>query len=202
MSKIRINELARELEVKPNVILETLAELGIADKKTHSSSLDDDVALQVRQRVTGESGGGTAPEISRHRESTEESAPAPEPVRAQPFLKPAAPKGESPAAETSTKETAPAKTAEEAPTAPVRLAPPLRPPLSTGQSFSPPSIPLPHPAPPRVAPAPVQPAPPVAHVPAAPSIPVPASPAARGAAIPAKPVPAPRPGQILSGPRQ
>ena len=54
MSKIRINELARELEVKPNVILETLAELGIADKKTHSSSLDDDVALQVRQKVTGE----------------------------------------------------------------------------------------------------------------------------------------------------
>src|SRR5580658_9815196 len=102
MSKIRINELARELEVKPNVILETLAELGIADKKTHSSSLDDDVALQVRQRVTGESGGGLAPEISRHhRESSEESAPAPEPVRAQPFLKPAAPKSESPAAETS-----------------------------------------------------------------------------------------------------
>src|SRR5580700_356752 len=74
MSKIRINELARELEVKPNVILETLAELGVADKKTHSSSLDDDVALQVRQRVTGES--GAAPEVSRQRERTEESAPA------------------------------------------------------------------------------------------------------------------------------
>ena len=81
MSKIRINELARELEVKPNVILETLAELGIADKKTHSSSLDDDVALQVRQRVHGEPGGGSAPPVSHHEEV------APEPVRAQPAAK-------------------------------------------------------------------------------------------------------------------
>ena len=51
MSKIRINELARELEVKPNVILDLLPELGVHDKKTHSSSLDDDVALQVRHRL-------------------------------------------------------------------------------------------------------------------------------------------------------
>ena len=56
MSKIRINELARELEVKPNVILELLPELGVSDKKTHSSSLDDDVALELRQRVTGGDG--------------------------------------------------------------------------------------------------------------------------------------------------
>jgi translation initiation factor IF-2 len=214
MSKIRINELARELEVKPNVILETLAELGVADKKTHSSSLDDDVALQVRQRVTGET--GAAPEVSRHRERAEESATATEPLRAQPPVRPSAPKSEAPAAETgvpSAKETQQTKT-EEAPVAPVRLAPPLRPPLSSGTSFSPPSIPLPHAAPPRVPPPAPQPAP-IAHAPApaishappvpgAPSIPVPASPAPspRGTAIPAKPVPAPRPGQILSGPRQ
>src|ERR1700758_695955 len=51
MSKIRINELARELEVKPNVLLDLLPELGVADKKTHSSSLDDDVALALRRRL-------------------------------------------------------------------------------------------------------------------------------------------------------
>src|SRR5215471_7662451 len=51
MSKIRINELARELEVKPNVILDVLPELGFHEKKTHSSSLDDDVALAVRRRL-------------------------------------------------------------------------------------------------------------------------------------------------------
>src|SRR5580698_10460592 len=132
MSKIRINELARELEVKPNVILETLAELGIADKKTHSSSLDDDVALQVRQRVTGESGEGSAPMAaghgasghvaSRREETAEESAPASEPFRAQPSVKPSALKVESAAAEAVIKE-APAKS-EEVPAAPVRLAPP------------------------------------------------------------------------------
>ncbi len=53
MSKIRINELARELEVKPNVILDILPELGVSDKKTHSSSLDDDLALAIRHKVLG-----------------------------------------------------------------------------------------------------------------------------------------------------
>jgi len=48
MGKIRINELARELEVKSNVVIEYLAELGIPDKKSHSSALDDDLADKVR----------------------------------------------------------------------------------------------------------------------------------------------------------
>src|SRR5580693_4190453 len=56
MSKIRINELARELEVKPSVILELLPELGVHDKKTHSSSLDDDLVLKIRVQVHGEGG--------------------------------------------------------------------------------------------------------------------------------------------------
>src|SRR5450432_3705277 len=56
MSKIRINELARELEVKPSVILELLPELGVHDKKTHSSSLDDDLVLKIRVSVHGEGG--------------------------------------------------------------------------------------------------------------------------------------------------
>src|SRR5580704_3100292 len=57
MSKIRINELARELEVKPSIIIELLPELGVHDKKTHSSSLDDDLALIVRRHVAGGGGG-------------------------------------------------------------------------------------------------------------------------------------------------
>ena len=43
MKKIRINELARELEVKAHEILERLPELGVTEKKTHSSSIDEDV---------------------------------------------------------------------------------------------------------------------------------------------------------------
>ncbi len=53
MKKIRINELARELEVKPGVIIEMLPELGVHEKKTHSSSVDEDVALELRNRLLG-----------------------------------------------------------------------------------------------------------------------------------------------------
>ena len=53
--KVRINELARELEVKPNKILELLPELGVQEKKTHSSSIDEDVAVIVKQRLAGSS---------------------------------------------------------------------------------------------------------------------------------------------------
>src|SRR6516162_965688 len=52
MKKIRINELARELEVKAHEILDRLPELGVTEKKTHSSSIDEDVALKLR-RVFG-----------------------------------------------------------------------------------------------------------------------------------------------------
>lgn len=48
MGQIRINELARELEVKSKRILDYLAEIGTAEKRTHSSSLEDEVADKVR----------------------------------------------------------------------------------------------------------------------------------------------------------
>ena len=51
MSKIRINELARELEVKPNRILELLPEFGVEEKKTHSSSIDEDVAIAIKKKL-------------------------------------------------------------------------------------------------------------------------------------------------------
>jgi translation initiation factor IF-2 len=60
MGKIRINELARELEVKSNVVIEYLAELGIPDKKSHSSALDDEQADKVRAHFRAE--GESAPE--------------------------------------------------------------------------------------------------------------------------------------------
>src|SRR5579872_2101842 len=49
MKKIRINELARELEVKAHEILDRLPELGVQEKKTHSSSIDEDVAIRLRR---------------------------------------------------------------------------------------------------------------------------------------------------------
>src|SRR5271166_3459680 len=49
MKKIRINELARELEIKAHEVLDRLPELGVTEKKTHSSSVDEDVAIKLRR---------------------------------------------------------------------------------------------------------------------------------------------------------
>jgi translation initiation factor IF-2 len=48
MSKVRINDLARELEVKSKAILDVLQQAGVTEKKTHSSSLEDFEAEKVR----------------------------------------------------------------------------------------------------------------------------------------------------------
>ena len=55
MSKIRINDLARELEVKSKEILDVLTTVGVTEKKTHSSSLEDYEADLVRKHLRGRS---------------------------------------------------------------------------------------------------------------------------------------------------
>ncbi|MGD0600585.1 MAG: translation initiation factor IF-2 [Terriglobales bacterium] len=55
MSKIRINDLARELEVKSKEILDVLTTVGVTEKKTHSSSLEDHEAELVRRHLRGRS---------------------------------------------------------------------------------------------------------------------------------------------------
>jgi translation initiation factor IF-2 len=55
MSKIRINDLARELEVKSREILDVLTTVGVTEKKTHSSSLEDFEADLVRKHLRGRS---------------------------------------------------------------------------------------------------------------------------------------------------
>jgi len=200
MVKIRINELARELEVKPNVILDMLPELGVAEKKTHSSSIDEPVALEVKRRLTGESNGSpraAAPEADSAGRAAEAS-PAAEPSRApsatkrEPVVEAAQPAREIPS---------------EAPPAP--RAAPLRPPLSSGQPLAPPVAPRGIPIPARPAPSapkpgqilsgPRQPLPsaPVSHE-AAPAALRPAAghtstgPVSTGPGVPSMPVP-PRP---------
>jgi len=48
MSKVRINDLARELEVKSKQILDALEYMGLAEGKTHSSSIEASEAERVR----------------------------------------------------------------------------------------------------------------------------------------------------------
>ncbi len=203
MSKVRINELARELEVKPNVILELLPELGVTEKKTHSSSLDDDVAREVRRRLVGDNGAGSAaaheaePSPAEASEGGHVEIEAAEPVKAEPAGAETA-KAEHPS-EGHKEPTV------EAPAA-ARPAHPLRPPLAGHAAI---------PIPPSHPPAHVTPAPhgsPAGHAaPASPAQapaaqvtapPAPGAAPGRGTAIPARPVPSPRPGQIISGPRQ
>src|SRR5580704_9355195 len=52
-NQVRINELARELEVKAKAIIDLLAGYGVTEKKTHSSSIPVDVAEKVRAHLRG-----------------------------------------------------------------------------------------------------------------------------------------------------
>src|ERR1700751_6287835 len=55
MSKVRINDLARELEVHSKAILDALRLVGVTEKKTHSSSLEEHEAEKGRQHIRGSS---------------------------------------------------------------------------------------------------------------------------------------------------
>jgi len=57
--KIRINDLARELEVKAKAILDVLQEVGVTEKKTHSSSIEEDEAEKVRKHLSAKSGSAS-----------------------------------------------------------------------------------------------------------------------------------------------
>jgi translation initiation factor IF-2 len=65
MSKVRINDLAREMEVKSRQILDILGELNLGEGKTHSSSIEDHEADKVRahfqhgSRSAGHSSSGS-----------------------------------------------------------------------------------------------------------------------------------------------
>src|SRR3954469_4881194 len=94
MKKIRINELARELEVKAHEILDRLPELGVTEKKTHSSSIDEDVAIRLRALY-----GVDSPEGETSTEEAEPETPALPPEReAAPSTHVPAAKGPEPAA--------------------------------------------------------------------------------------------------------
>src|ERR1700687_468685 len=86
MKKIRINELARELEVKAHEILDRLPELGVAEKKTHSSSIDEDVAIRLR-RLLGHEVPDQEPVSETSPAQAEEATP--EAVKARPEVAPA-----------------------------------------------------------------------------------------------------------------
>ncbi len=174
MNKIRINVLARELEVKAHELLDKLPELGVTEKKTHSSSIDDDVAEKLRQIF-----GGVGGQRSESSSSNGSAAVAEEPSA---VVEPEIPQ---PQAAEGEREAEPIREIAIEEATPQRVAPQpqrLRPPLATGSPAAP-VIPAPAVVPPQSTAAPGMPARPAAPLP--------------------RPIPsAPRPGQVLSGPRQ
>ena len=75
---MRINDLARELEVKSREILESLPGLGIDGKRSHSSSLEDDQVLKVKRYFERENAGrGASRKSSARREEEEEPEATP-----------------------------------------------------------------------------------------------------------------------------
>jgi len=66
MSKIRINELARQLEVKSREVIDKLHELGIAEKVTHSSSIDEDMADKLRRYYAGDTSAAAGTSVTRN----------------------------------------------------------------------------------------------------------------------------------------
>ena len=93
MKKIRINELARELEVKAHEILERLPEVGVSEKKTHSSSIDEDAAVRLR-RLYGHDVPDYVPDESDVAEEEHREAAQAEPAESGP-TGPAAEGGEA-----------------------------------------------------------------------------------------------------------
>jgi len=220
MSKVRINDLARELEVKSKAILDVLTEVGVTEKKTHSSSLEDHEADKVRAhfRASGES-SAAAKSARQSRPETDgiktkidlshiskpgdvlkaiigkqqATAAAPPPAPPRPVT-PTSVQEVKPALPQVAKPAAPAPSAPAAPTPrPAIPAIPAKP-ASATTVVSPPSVP-PAAATPRVV------APPVVNVPASPSPAASAAPPNQGVRPPHSTVPMQPPRPQAPGPR-
>jgi translation initiation factor IF-2 len=183
-NQIRINELARELEVKAKVLIDFLPEIGVTEKKTHSSSLDLEHAELARKHFAGLAAKEAAAEAEKQAKATAARKPAPRPaVTAAPTPSVAKPAAAAPSV---------APPAAAKPAAPTAI----------------PGSPATRPAGTPSAPAPASSAP-SAHPPAHPTSQAPvaakpaASPAAAAPAAPARPgvaPSAPRPGVPLRPP--
>ena len=73
--KVRINDLARELEVKSKVILDLLIKVGVTEKKTHSSSIEVDEAERVKKYYAEHGEPGSSSSSRASRAATEEFKP-------------------------------------------------------------------------------------------------------------------------------
>jgi translation initiation factor IF-2 len=125
MSKVRINDLAREMEVKSRQILDVLGELGLGEGKTHSSSIDEHEAEKVRAhfqqgRSAGHMGAGSraSQTITPKIDLSHVSKPGD-------VMKAILAKKQEQEAEARRSQVPPSKAAAAAPAAPAKPAPPV-----------------------------------------------------------------------------
>src|SRR5437868_11745141 len=95
-NQIRINELARDLEVKAKAIIDYLPEAGVTEKKTHSSSIDLVAAEKVRKHFRELADAEAAAEAHAEAEKTAKEAAA-KAARLKPAAAPPAPVPTQPA---------------------------------------------------------------------------------------------------------
>jgi translation initiation factor IF-2 len=162
MSKVRINDLARELEVKSRSILDALTAVGVTEAKTHSSSIEADEAEKVRGYFKNKRGGGGTPSkpqveakpafnlshvskpgdalkaILERKQAAEKARSTPPPARPAVAPPPAAGTVAKPAAQPVSAAAAPAAAAPAAPTAaaPRRIVPLPRPPAPVAPAIA------------------------------------------------------------------
>jgi translation initiation factor IF-2 len=128
-NQVRINELARELEIKAKVLIEYLPEVGVTEKKTHSSSIDNSHAELVRKHFLGLAAQEAAAEAEKVKAAAAKSKPRPA-VAATP---PAAARTAPPASASTSTATAarPATTPAGTPARPASSAAPAVAPAAT-----------------------------------------------------------------------
>src|SRR5712692_4046106 len=182
-NQVRINELARELEVKAKAIIDLLAGYGVTEKKTHSSSIPVDVAEKVRKHLQGVADAEAQAEAQAKAEKDAKEAAA-KAARTRPAAPAAAPpKPAAPAAPAATaaKPASPPAAATTSATPAATTAPVVAPAPASVAPAAKPVAPAAKPAPP--APTTAAPTPPTPIRPAAPATrPAGAPPAHRPAA--------------------
>jgi translation initiation factor IF-2 len=203
-NQIRINELARELEIKAKVLIEFLPQIGVTEKKTHSSSLDIEHAELARKHFRELADAEAAAEAAKTAAKSKPARPAAAPA------KPAAPAVHATAVAPAAPASAPATSAAQPSAA---TAGPARPPSAPAAATTPavvrPAPPSAAPPAPRTAPpgrpstvpgtAPAQPSAPGAMRPAAASAPATGAPSVTR---PAGPPQAGQPGRFPARPGQ
>ncbi len=80
-NQIRINELARELEIKAKVLIDYLPEIGVKEKKTHSSSIDVEHAELARKHFLGLAAQEAAAEAAKVAAKAKPARPAAPPAK-------------------------------------------------------------------------------------------------------------------------